>query len=651
MVRKKATTKKRVVKKKKSDYTAKDIFVLRGLEPVRKRPGMYIGSTGSEGIHQLLKEVVGNGIDEAIMGFCDTIKVSLLPNNQVRITDNGRGFPIDTHPQTKKSALETIMTYLHSGAKFGGKAYATTGGLHGVGLAAVCALSQRVRVEVFREGNFYSQEYSRGKATTKFKREGKSQEHGSSVLFDPDPQIFKRIEWKPKSILRYLRQQAYLTKGVKIIFLDERKKNGQSYTFYFENGLVSYVRYLTRGQTPRHPNIFYVQGKKADTIVEAAFRYTKEFESFEESFANNVFTPEGGFHLTGFRLALTRTLNDYARKEKLIKKEIEALSGKDTREGLTVIISVKIKEPQFEGQTKKKLGNPEARGAVAEIISEQLTDFLEINRRDARAIIESCLIAQKARKAAKKARQTIFKKGISRFLALPGKLADCSSRDPKKRELYLLEGPSAGGSAKQARDRRFQAVLPLKGKILNVEKARLDRVLTSDEIKSLIIALGTSVGEEFDIEKLRYHQIILMADADVDGAHIRTLLLTLFFRYFKPLIEKGYLYIAQPPLYRIQAGRNIQYAFTEEEKEKILAGLKKKEIKGILLQRYKGLGEMNPEQLWETTMNPDNRILLRVNIEDAEEADKTFDILMGSEVGPRKKFIQIHAKGVKNLDI
>ncbi len=646
----KSVSKPSVEKEKsfKTTYTAKDISVLQGLEPVRKRPGMYIGTTGVEGVHHLLKEVVSNSIDEAIMGHCDTIRVTLLSNNEVVIEDNGRGFPVDKHPQTKKSALETIMTYLHSGGKFGGKVYASTGGLHGVGLAAVCALSEHVRVEVKRSGDLYSQEYSKGKATTKFKKEGKTKGTGSSVLFRPDPEIFEKIEWRPKSILKYLRQQAYLTKGVKIIFIDKTGEKPISYTFFFENGLVSYVKYLTHGRTPRHDNIFYAKEKKEGVVVEIAMLYTKEFEYAEESFANNVFTPEGGSHLTGFRTALTRSLNDWAKKEKLVKDSDNGLRGSDTREGLTVAISVKVPDPQFEGQTKKKLGNSEVRPIVTEIISEHLSDYLEINRKDARAIIESCLLAQKARRAAKKARQTIFKKGISRFLALPGKLSDCSSRSPEKSEIYLIEGPSAGGTAKQARDRKFQAILPLRGKILNVEKARLDKVLVSEEIKSMIIALGTSIGEEFNIEKLRYHRIILMLDADVDGAHIRTLLLTFFFRYLRPLIESGYVYIAQPPLYSIKVGKQIRYAFTEAEKEKIFKQLKGKNIG---LQRYKGLGEMNAEELWETTMDPAVRTLLKVTIDDAEEADRTFDVLMGTEVKPRKKFIQIHAQGVKNLDI
>ena len=641
----------KTAKKPKVSYTAKDIYVLRGLEPVRKRPGMYIGSTGPEGVHHLLKEIFGNSIDEAIMGYCDEISISLLPGDQVEVKDNGQGIPVDIHPLTKKSALETVMTHLHAGAKFGGKVYASTGGLHGVGISVVSALSEYMKVEVCRDGGLYCQEYSRGKPITKLKKIGKCRESGTNIVFKPDPQIFKEIKWNSQKILRYLRQQAYLTKGIKIIFSDKREERPKFYTFYFEGGLVSYIRHLTRGRTPRHPNIFYGKGERNGVLVEVALLYTKEFESFEESFANNVFTPEGGMHLTGFRIALTRTLNNFARKEGFLKDKEESLSGKDVREGLTVVVSVKVKEPQFEGQTKKKLGNPEARTAVIEVFSEQFSNFLEQNPRDARTIIENCLLAQKARRAARSARETVLKKEISRSLALPGKLADCSNRNPENSELYILEGESAGGSARQARDRRFQAILPLRGKILNVERARLDKILSSKEIVSLVIALGTAIAEDFDLNKLRYHRIILMEDADVDGMHIRTLLLTLFYRYFRPIIEKGYLYIAQPPLYRIKAGKEVKYAYSEEEKNKILKELTKKQQASVDIQRYKGLGEMNPEQLWETTMNPENRILLKVKIEDNEEADRIFDTLMGEEVPSRKKFIQAYARRVKNLDI
>jgi len=638
-------------KKPEVEYTAKDIYVLQGLEPVRKRPAMYIGSTGPEGIHHLIWEVVGNSIDEAIMGCCNEIKVTLLPGNKVRVEDNGRGIPVDIHPQTKKSALETVMTYLHKGAKFGGKVYASTGGLHGVGVAVVCAISKYTKAEVCRDGFRYSQEYSRGKPITKVKKIGKCKERGTTIIFEPDPEIFKDINFDSKKILNYLRRQAYLTKGVKIIFSDSRKSEKENYTFYFEGGIVSYLKYLTRGATPRHSNIYYGSGERNGIVVESALLYTQEYEALEESFANNIFTADGGNHLTGFRTALTKTLNDYAWKNSLFKKDDGNLSGEDVREGLTAIVSIKINEPQFEGQTKRKLGNPEAKMAVESVICETLADFLERNPHDARGIIENCVLSQKARKAAKAAKETVLRKGILEGLALPGKLADCISRKPEESELFIVEGESAGGSSRQARDRHFQAILPLRGKILNVEKARLDRILASKEIRSLIIAMGTAVAEDFNLEKIRYHRVIIMADSDVDGQHIRTLLLTLFYRYFKPIIEAGYLYIAQSPLYRMQTGKRLEYAYTEADKTEILDSLKKEKAVGISIQRYKGLGEMNPEQLWETTMNPENRVLLKVEIEDAKEADHIFDTLMGEEVLPRKKFIQTYAKKAKNLDI
>jgi DNA gyrase subunit B len=565
--------------------------------------------------------------------------------------DNGRGIPVDKHPETKKSALETVMTTLHAGAKFGGKVYASTGGLHGIGISAVCALSKFIRVEVCRDGFRYCQEYSRGKAITKLQKFGKSNKTGTTVIFQPDPQIFREISFDAKKILNYLRRQAYLTKGITINFFDEREEDKKSFTFHFEGGIVSYVKYLTKNATPRHPNIFYVKGEQNGIIVEVAFRYCDEYENLEESFANNIFTADGGTHLTGFRSALTRTLNDYARKNNFLKGNEENLSGQDVREGLTAIVSVKIREPQFEGQTKRKLGNLEARSAVEAVVSEALTDFLERYPQDAKAILEKAILAQKARKAAKAAKEMVLRKGILEGLALPGKLADCSSRNPEESELFIVEGESAGGSSRQARDRHFQAILPLKGKILNVERARLDRILASKEIKSLIIALGTAIAEDFDLSKIRYHRIIIMTDSDVDGQHIRTLLLTLFFRYFRPVIEAGYLYIAQPPLYRIQAGKRVEYAYTEADKAEILESMKKEKLSQISIQRYKGLGEMNPDQLWETTMNPENRILLQVKIEDAQEADRIFDTLMGKDVLPRKRFIQTHAKKVKNLDI
>jgi DNA gyrase subunit B len=638
-------------KSKKEEYTAKDIYVLEGLEPVRRRPGMYIGSTGSEGLHHLIWECVDNSLDEAIAGYAKDIKVTLLPGNKVKTVDDGRGIPVEKHPQTKKSALETVMTTLHAGAKFGGKAYQVAGGLHGVGVSVVCALSAPLRAEVCRGGIKYSQEYSRGKAKTRVKKDGRCKQSGTTVIFEPDPEVFKEIKFDLKKIISHLRQQAYLTPKVRITVSDQREKPEKSYSFYFEGGLASYIRYLTRGITARHPNIFYGTGEKEGVLVEAALCYTEEYEGYEEGFANNIYTGEGGTHLTGFRTALTKTFNDYAKKNGFLKDDDENLTREDVREGLTSAVSVKLKEPQFEGQTKAKLGNPEAKVAVEAVVSETLTDFLERNPTDARLIIEKCLLASKARKAARVAKETVLRKGALDGLALPGKLADCSSRKPEESELYIVEGESAGGSGKQARDRRFQAILPLRGKILNIERARLDKILTSKEIKSLIIALGTAIADDFHLDKLRYHQIIIMTDADVDGSHIRTLLLTLFYRYFKPIIDSGFLYIAQPPLYRIQTGKKIDYVYTENEKDKALQKLKKERSAAVSIQRYKGLGEMNPDQLWETTMNPEKRTLLKVSIENAREADKVFDTLMGSDVLPRKKFIQAHAKKVKNLDI
>jgi len=645
--RQKAVTKKSTA----SDYAAKDIVVLEGLEAVRKRPAMYIGSTGPDGLHHLVWEVLDNSIDEAMAGYAKNIEVSLLPQNRVQVIDDGRGIPIEKHPQTKKSTLETVMTVLHAGGKFGGKAYQVSGGLHGVGVSVVNALSVYLKVEVCRDGIHYQQEYSKGKPKSQVKKVGKCKGSGTRVLFEPDIEIFKEIKFDKKGIINHLRQHAYLTSATKITFVDAREKEKESYSFYFEGGLASYVVYLVKGRTPKHDTVFYVKGAKEGITIEIAFQYTEEFEITEESFANNIYTQEGGTHLTGFRSALTRTLNEYAKKNNFLKGE-EALTGEDVREGMTAVISVKLRDPQFEGQTKAKLGNPEVKNVVENIMAEALTDYLERNPLDARAIIEKCIIASKARMAAKAARQTVLRKGILEGLALPGKLADCASKDPEESELYIVEGESAGGSTKQARNRRFQAVLPLRGKILNVERARLDKILASKEIRALVIALGTAIAEDFDIDKIRYQRIVIMTDADVDGSHIRSLLLTLFYRYFRPIIERGYLYIAQPPLYQIQQGKNVQYAFSDQERDKIISKLKaQKGTSTVNVQRYKGLGEMNPEQLWETTMNPDNRVLLKVTIDSAREADKIFDVLMGDEVAPRKKFIQTYAKSVKNLDI
>ncbi len=635
----------------KDNYTAKDIYVLKGLEPVRKRPGMYIGSTGVKGLHHLIWECVDNSLDEAMAGYCQNIRVRLLKGNRVEASDDGRGIPLDRHPQTGKSALETVMTTLHAGAKFGSKAYQVAGGLHGVGVSVVCALSKYLKAEICRDGAKHSQEYSKGKVKTKLQKEGKCQGRGTTIIFEPDEEIFADASFDVKRILHHLRQQAYLTPGVKISIRDERTSPAFSYNFYFQGGIKAYIKYLIGQSEARHDNIFYVKGEKEGVVVECALQYAQDIEPLEQSFANNIYTEEGGYHLTGFRTALTRVLNDYARKNNYIKDKEENFTGNDVRSGLISVISVKLKEPQFEGQTKARLGNTEAKSAVEQVLGEGLTDFLERNPQDARAIIENSLLSAKARRAAKAARNTVLRKGILSGLTLPGKLADCTTRNPEDSELYIVEGDSAGGSCKMARDRRFQAILPLKGKILNVERARLDKILTSQEIRSLVIALGTAISQDFDLEKLRYHRIILMSDADVDGAHIRTLLLTLFYRYFRPIIEKGYLYIAQPPLYQIKAGKKIEYAYTEGDKEEIIDALRKQQLSNFAVQRYKGLGEMNPDQLWETTMSPENRILLRVNVEDAAQADHVFDTLMGKEVFPRKKFIQVHAKKVKNLDI
>ena len=686
---------------KKQSYTAKDIQVLEGLEPVRKRPGMYIGSTGVEGLHHLVWEIFDNCLDEAMAGYAHNIEVMLMKDNKVLVSDDGRGIPTDIHPKLKKSALELAATTLHAGGKFEQGAYKVSGGLHGVGLSVVNALSTWMRAEVHRKPDVFAQEYKIGKPTGPVKKIGTTKKTGTTITFQPDPSIFKEINFDIVTILNHLRQQAYLTKGVKVIVKDERGGLPRDYTFYFEGGIVSYVEYLNRSEEVKHKTVFYVAKEQDNIFVEVAMQYTDEISGKELSFANNVHTTEGGMHLTGFKSAITRTLNDYARKNSFLKEKDDNLSGDDVREGLTSIISVKLKDPQFEGQTKAKLGTPDARTAVENVINTELADWLECNPLDARQILEKVILASKARLAAKAARETVLRKGALDGMTLPGKLADCSSRDPSESELFIVEGESAGGSGKQGRNRHFQAILPLKGKILNVEKARLDKMLASQEIRALIIALGTAIAEEFDLEKLRYHKIVIMTDADTDGSHIRTLLLTLFYRYFPQLIDKGHLYIAQPPLYRIQKANKIQYAYNDSEKEKILEGLRKVladgqtdklktktkktkdeewevsavegeevnvelegvensfteavagegKIAGVSIQRYKGLGEMNPEQLWETTLDPANRMLLQVTVKDAQEADKVFDVLMGAEVLPRKKFIQTHAKSVQNLDI
>jgi len=644
-------------------YTAKDIYVLEGLEPVRKRPGMYIGSTGLDGLHHLIWEVFDNSCDEAMSGFADEVEVALLPDNRVRVADNGRGIPVEIHKQTKVSALETVMTTLHAGGKFGGESYKIAGGLHGVGVSVVNALSVWLRAEIHRDGGKFVQEYKRGKAIAKVKKIASSKLQGTVVKFEPDPEIFPEIKFEWQRILSHLRQQAYLVKGLKIrmidareykdkiddsnvLFLNSLKLAFESQTFYFEGGLISLVKFLNKKEKPVNDKIFYVEKEIEKIIVECALQYIDDIDVKELSFANNIHTPEGGMHLTGFRTALTRTLNDYGRKNEFLKADEDNFTGDDVREGLTAIISVKLREPQFEGQTKAKLGNPEVRTAVETVFGEAFSSFLEENPNEARAIIEKSILSLKARKAARAAKESILRKGVLEGLALPGKLADCQSRDPAESELFIVEGDSAGGSSKQGRDRRTQAILPLRGKILNVERIRIDKMLASKEIKALVIALGAAIAEEFDITKLRYHKIIIATDADVDGAHIRTLLLTLFYRYYLPVIEGGYLYIALPPLFRIQKSKEVSYAYSEEEKNRLVG-----KGEGFNIQRYKGLGEMNPEQLWETTIDPARRVLKQVTIEDAEEADKTFDILMGKEVEPRKIFIQTHAQKVQNLDV
>jgi len=636
-------------KEKKSSYTADSIEILEGLEPVRKRPAMYIGSTGPEGLHHLVYEIVDNAIDEAIAGHCDKIDITLHQGERVEVSDNGRGIPVGIHPKTKRSALETVLTTLHAGAKFENKAYQVSGGLHGVGSSVVCALSTFMRAEVRLDGAVHMQEYKYGKPQGQVEKIGKCSERGTKIIFDADPQIFREIKYSRNTLISHFRQQAYLIKGIKINFYDNRDPNEPfEYHFYFEGGIASYLKYLIKNNKPIHPDFFYVSAEKNEIIVESAFCYTDEFEAFEQSFANNIHNPEGGTHLTGFRTALTRVINDYARKGGFLKDADINLTGDDVREGLTAVVSIKIREPQFEGQTKTKLGNPEARTATESVVAEAMAKFFEEYPQDAKIIVDRCVLSAKARRAARAAKETVLRKGILEGLSLPGKLADCSSRKAEDCEIYLVEGESAGGSSRQARDRRFQAILPLKGKILNVEKVRLDRALDSKEIKSLVIAMGTAISDDFNIEKLRYHRIILMTDADSDGNHIRTLLLTLFFRYFKAIIEKGFLYIAQPPLYKIQSGREIKYAFDDGAKERMLKELGNRSSS---VQRYKGLGEMNASELWDTTMDPQRRVLLQVTIDDVQAADEVFDMLMGKEVPPRKKFIQMYAKKVRNLDI
>ena len=691
-----------------SGYSAESITVLEGLEPVRKRPGMYIGTTGVDGLHHLIWEVFDNSRDEAMGNFANDIEVVLLPPDssggasRVRVADNGRGVPVDIHKKTKVSALETIMTTLHAGGKFGGEksSYKVSGGLHGVGVSVVNALSVYTKAEVHRDGGYYIQEYERGKAKSKVKKVASSDFRGTIITFEPDPQIFPEIVFDWNKVVSHLRQQAYLVKGVRVSVLDARDYSGKidladvhymrelglvipSMSFYFEGGLKSLVTFNNRFQKPVHGTVFYAE-KEADNVhVEIALQYVDDISSRIIAFANNTYNPEGGTHITGFKTALTRTLNNYSKKNGNGKEE-DNFTGDDVLEGLTAIVSVKLPEVQFEGQTKAKLGSVEARGAVETVMSEMFGDFLETHPDEARMILGKATLAMKARKAAKAAKDSVLRKGALDGLALPGKLADCQTRDPAESELFIVEGDSAGGSSKQGRDRRTQAILPLRGKILNVERARLDKMLASNEIRALVVALGTAIGDLFDIGKLRYHKIIIATDADVDGAHIRTLLLTLFYRYFRGVIDGGFLYIAQPPLYKIKIGKEVHYAYTDAEKNKLIPkdaqegnsgqwtvdsgevetveeenkdteeaeekNTKSKKTGKPHVQRYKGLGEMNPEELWETTMDPERRVLKQVTIEDAQDADRVFDILMGTDVPARKSFIQSNAK-TANLDI
>ncbi|MEI6288112.1 MAG: DNA topoisomerase (ATP-hydrolyzing) subunit B [bacterium] len=676
-----------------SNYGADQIQVLEGLDPVRKRPGMYIGNTAEAGLHHLIWEVVDNSIDEAMAGHCDLIKLKLLPEGGISCEDNGRGIPVEKHKATGKSSLETVLTVLHAGGKFGGEGYKVSGGLHGVGVSVVNALSTYLKAEVKRDGQLWMQEYSRGKPKKTIASVGKAKGTGTKITFEPDDTIFSVTTFNLQTILDHMRQQTYLTKGVKILVCDERKKdNHQCYAFYFEGGVRSYVRHLNIHLDAKHDNIFYVEKEAEEISVEVALQYNDEYNENVMAFANNIYNLEGGMHVIGFRTALTRTLNNFARKKNYLKEKDANLGAEDVREGLTAVISIKLREPQFEGQTKAKLGNVEARSAVDKVMSEAFEIYLEENPRDAEAIIGKCVLAARARVAAKAARDTVLRKGALDGFALPGKLADCSSKDPKISEIFIVEGDSAGGSAKQGRNRETQAILPLRGKILNVERARLDKMLANNEIKSLIIAMGTNIGEQFTIEDLRYHKIVIMTDADVDGSHIRTLLLTLFYRHFPALIQQGHIYVAQPPLFRIQVGSEVRWIYLEEDlqnaKEQMVATAQAKrqtnkdakkskedvvseeetaeetadetmetlesaEIAGVKvnIQRYKGLGEMNPDQLWNTTMDPMQRKMKRITVEDAEKADEIFDVLMGSDVAPRKRFIQTHAKSVKNLDI
>lgn len=629
-------------------YDAAQIQVLEGLEAVRKRPGMYIGSTGSRGLHHLVYEIVDNSVDEALAGYCKTIKVTICKDNSIIVEDDGRGMPVDKHPKMGIPAVEVIHTVLHAGGKFGGGGYKVSGGLHGVGASVVNALSTHMEVEIKRNGKIYRQCYERGKTVTPLEIIGESKKTGSKTSFWPDPEIFETTVFDFDTLHHRLREMAFLNKGIKIIFKDEREGQKRNETFHYEGGIREFVKFQNQNKDAVHPDIIYFEVAKENCEVEVAMQYTENYNELVMGYANNINTTDGGTHIVGFKSALTRTLNDYGKKAKILK-ENDSLSGEDVREGLTAIVSVKLEEPQFEGQTKAKLGNPDMRGFVETTTNENLTAFLEENPAQAKVIIEKCIKAARAREAARKARDLTRRKGALDSFSLPGKLADCSDKDPSVCEIFLVEGDSAGGSAKDGRDRKRQAILPLRGKILNVEKARLDKILNSEEIKNMITAFGCGIGDDFNIDKLRYHKIIIMTDADVDGAHIRTLLLTFFYRYMTPLIEGGYVYAAQPPLYQVKKGKDVYYTYSEPEQAKLMESLEGKPGKADI-QRYKGLGEMDAEQLWDTTMDYNHRTLIQITIEDSAEADQTFSTLMGDKVPPRKKFIEDHAH-YANLDI
>jgi DNA gyrase subunit B len=628
-----------------ASYDTDKIQVLEGLESVQKNPGMYIGSTDVRGLHHLVYEVVDNSIDEALAGYCTSIQVTINKDSSVKVVDNGRGIPVDTHKKYKKPGLEIVMTTLHAGGKFDSQAYKVSGGLHGVGVSVVNALSSWLEAEIHRKGKIYHQRYEHGKTVTKLKEKGSSKENGTIITFQPDPDIFDTLDFVYDTLATRLREMAFLNAGVTIELIDKRTEKQD--TFCYDGGVCEFVKYINRNKNPLHPEPIHFQGEKEGVQVEIAIQYTDGYTENIFTFVNNINTHEGGTHLYGFKGALTRVLNDYGKKNDVFSNDF-SLSGEDSREGITTVLSCKVHRPQFEGQTKTKLGNSEVRGIVESITYEKLVEYFEETPIVARTIIDKAMMASKAREAARKARELTRRKGLLESAALPGKLADCSCRDPEKSELYLVEGDSAGGSAKQARDKEFQAILPLRGKILNVEKARMDKILKNNEILALITAIGTGIGEDFNLEQTRYHKIVLMTDADVDGEHIRTLLLTFFFRYMRPLIEEGYLYIAQPPLYKLSRGKAVDYAYSERERvEKV----KEMGGTGVGIQRYKGLGEMNPGQLWETTMDPEHRIMIQVTVEDAVEADELFTILMGEKVEPRREFIEAHAKEVTNLDI